>query len=247
MYMSGVGTPVPFEVVGGRAGRARPLAVDCAALPGGDQAGMQNRHTQDEYDKYIMILSEGDLLTSLSPFIIHRELLSAVGEVQLVKKLRNGTILAAVSNFRQSDGVLKHKKFDSIQVTVAPHNTLHFCKGVILSRELSVCTDEEILENLASQRVTSVKCIVSKRNGKIVATNSYILTFRKDHIPEKIKAGYLSLKVRQWIPNSMRSYQCQRFGHMFMNCTYDPIFLSCGKDTYGKVECSLPPHCVNCG
>ncbi|XP_076261893.1 uncharacterized protein LOC143197399 [Rhynchophorus ferrugineus] len=202
----GFGTPVPVETMGGRTSPTRPLAVDWAALP-------------EDYDRYFVILPESDLLKGLSPFIIHRELLSAVGEL---KKLRNGTILVMVANSRQSEKVLKLKKPHNIEVTVTPHTTLNFCKGTISSRDMSVCTDEKILGGLTLQGVRSVKWIVSRKNGDNMETNSFIFTFRKDRILNRMKSRYLSLRVRQYIQNPMRCYQCQRFGHVSMKCTYAP-------------------------
>ncbi|XP_076251540.1 uncharacterized protein LOC143190856 [Rhynchophorus ferrugineus] len=196
--------------MGGRAGPARALAVDCAAISVGDQAGMQ-----EDYDRYFVIISESDLLKGLSSFIIHRELLSAMGELKSEKV----------------------KKWNYTKVTVVPYTTLNFCKGVISSRDLYVCTDEEIW----------LKRIVSRENGNNIETNSFILTFRKDRIPDSIKAGYLSLRVRQYILNSMKCYQCQRFGHVSINCTYAPTCSSSGKNEHGENECSPPPHCVNYG
>lgn len=58
-----------------------------------------------------------------------------------------------------------------------------------------------------------VKRAPRKKGGKIIETNIYILTFNMKEIAEKIKIGSTTGKVDRYILNSLRFYNCQRFGH----------------------------------
>ena len=61
---------------------------------------------------------------------------------------------------------------------------------------------------------------------KKIATNPLILTFASTKLQKEIKAGYLQCPVRQYIPNSLRCFKCQRFGHSKSACVGN---LTCGR------------------
>ena len=45
--------------------------------------------------------------------------------------------------------------------------------------------------------------------------NTLILTFNSLKIPESLKICYLNILVSQFVPNSLRCYKCQKFGHVW--------------------------------
>ena len=69
------------------------------------------------------------------------------------------------------------------------------------SKELSLCSLEEIKSELKNQGVMDIKRITIKEEGKIIATNTYAMTFNRSTIPEKIKVGSTMKRVEQFIPN----------------------------------------------
>ena len=75
------------------------------------------------------------------------------------------------------------------------------------SKELSLCTIEEINRELKKQGVTQVKRVSIKKEGKTIETNTYIMNLNTPHthtqIPEKIKVGYTMERVEQYIPNPL--------------------------------------------
>lgn len=265
--VQGVGSPVPVGVGGGRAGPSRPLSDDCVASPVGIQAGMLSTDTgtsnrskrprtvkndqpvylSSEYDRYFLIKAEDESLSRLSPFIIHKSLIGSVGELESVKRLRNGSLLIITTSPKQSERLLKLEKIHTLNINVTLHPSLNFCKGVVSSSDLLVCSEDEILENLSSQGVVAVRRISTKKDGIISPTPSLILTFRKTSLPDRVRAGFLSLRVRPYFPNPLRCYQCQRFGHVSQNCVFAAVCPSCGKDNHGDSACLPPPSCVNCG
>ena len=93
-----------------------------------------------------------------------------------------------------------------------------------------------------------VKRITIKKEGKIIETSTYAMTINRPTIPEKIKVGYTMERVEQFIPNPLRCYKCQRYGHHEDNCR--------GKEGCGKFgqqnpdhyinDCDFPNKCVNC-
>ncbi|GFO39486.1 LINE-1 retrotransposable element orf2 protein [Plakobranchus ocellatus] len=82
-------------------------------------------------------------------------------------------------------------KFLDIPVTVSPHKSLNSSKGVIRSRDLRCCSEEEMVEDLSA--VTQAWRIKVLRGEDKIQTDTVILTFDSPKPPNKIRAGYLTL------------------------------------------------------
>jgi len=102
-----------------------------------------------------------------------------------------------------------------------------------------------VLDALSNQGVTEVK-ILSKRNGMIKITNTFIITFGLPTPPKSVKASYLKLSVDQYVPHPLRCYNCQRFGHGKSNCKRKAICAKCSHEGHSDSECKNTPHCANC-
>ena len=68
-----------------------------------------------------------------------------------------------------------------------------------------------------------------KKEGKTIETNTYIMTFNTPKIPEKIKVGYSMEKVEQFVPNPLRCYRCQKYGHHEDSCRGYEVCEKCGQ------------------
>ena len=60
-------------------------------------------------------------ITSLSPFIIEKQIESIIGTPKNVKKLKNGTLLVQTNRKSQSENLIKITKFFNLNVTVTEH------------------------------------------------------------------------------------------------------------------------------
>ncbi|GBM53606.1 hypothetical protein AVEN_105493-1 [Araneus ventricosus] len=112
----------------------------------------------------------------------------------------------------------KLKSLSTIPVTVNPHATLNSSKEVISCGELLKESGEKITEELKSQEVIHVRRITIRRVGQVLNTKRLILTFDSNKLPEHTKAGYMRLSVTTYIPNPLRCFKCQRFGHSKTSC-----------------------------
>ena len=188
-------------------------------------------------------------VTKLSPFIIEKSISAILGTPKSVKKLKNETLLVECFSQQQVKNLLGHKKLFNLDVNIFPHKTLNTSKGVIRCKELSFCDSlEEIKSNLKSQAVSDVKRISVLRNGIRRDTHTYILTFSTPILPTSIKVGFQSVKVDVYVPNPLRCYRCQRYGHHESNCRSTPVCPKCafeGED-HDQKTCNDPPLCVNC-
>ena len=84
-----------------------------------------------------------------------------------------------------------------------------------------------------------------KRDTEKVPTNTLFLTFSTPEVPKEITVGYLKVKVALFVPNPMRYFNCNKFGHTSQRCKVAAKCLWCGKDKH-KGRCEGPKLCSNC-
>jgi hypothetical protein len=106
--------------------------------------------------------------------------------------------------------------------------------------------EAEITNELKPQGVLLTKRMKVKKNGNLIPTNTYILDFDTPNPPEKIKIGYYCLKVETYIPNPLRCYNCQKFGHSSDRCKNEKVCFRCGSENCSAGDCREEPKCVNC-
>ncbi|GFS71696.1 uncharacterized protein TNCV_2995001 [Trichonephila clavipes] len=182
-----------------------------------------------------------------SPFAIQKALIGIGGEPKSVKRLRSGDLLIQTTSALQTKSFLLAKSFLNSPVTVSPHKSLNSCRGVISEPDLLGTSDSEILEGFSDQGVTQVRRItIKKKDSTIVSTKHLILTFNSPKLPNTIKAGYLNCKIRPYIPNPLRCFKCQRFGHSQTSCRGQLTCSRCASVGYSSTDCTLEQKCVNC-
>ena len=52
-----------------------------------------------------------------------------------------------------------------------------------------------------------------KVHGNFVPTATLILTFDRTSLPDRIRCGFFKPRMRQYVPNPLRCFKCQSFGH----------------------------------
>ena len=112
-------------------------------------------------------------------------------------------------------------------------------------------SEDNIVEYLRPQGVTACKRFKIKKDGNLVETNTLLLTFDRVNVPKSLKIFYRVVPVDVYIPNPLRCFNCQSFGHHENNCTEDPgsVCENYGADghAYHTSQCKNPTKCINCG
>ncbi|GBN76471.1 hypothetical protein AVEN_105046-1 [Araneus ventricosus] len=192
------------------------------------------------------ISEKNETFHGVSPFLVVKAITGSVGHVKSTRKLRSGDHLVEVESPKQAKEISKIKSLSTIPVTVKPHATLNSSKGVISCGELLNESEEKITEELNSQGVIHVRRITIRRDGQLLNTKHLILTFDSNKLPEHIKAGYMRLSVRTYIPNPLRYFKCQRFGHSKTSCRGTLTCARCAEVGHESTDCTRTEKCVNC-
>ena len=124
------------------------------------------------------------------------------------------------------------------------HKSLNSSKGVVRNWELARTDPDEIKENVPM--ITDVQHIVIKKNNTKIKTNTLILTFNTPKIPDSLKICYLNIPVSQYVPNPIRCYKCQRFGHVTSKCKHNEVCARCSATGHKDDTCTKEHKCVNC-
>ena len=140
------------------------------------------------------------------------------------------------------------KTFCGLKCSVSPHSSLNTSKGIIHCPALNRVTSDDIKEGMVEQGVTDVRRITVRRDGETKLTNTYVLTFNSPTLPTVVKIGFMQVKVDVYIPNPLRCYSCQVFGHHENKCGRHPVCCNCGEPEHCGPSgvCNKPSKCVNC-
>jgi len=199
--------------------------------------------------QFFMIVGtdEDKPMRKVSPMKGHLILKGLIGSVDKVIRLANGDLIVGVSHQTHKTNLLKMTVFDTAPVLVTPHKTMNSKKGVIRCAALRDIPEIQIAEELADQGVTEAKKIMIKKDNARIPSATIILTFNSSVLPKEIKAGYLNVKVDQYIPNPLRCFQCFRFGHPKERCKRTAICAKCGSEEHtDDRQCTKGAKCVNC-
>ncbi|GFS58334.1 putative RNA-directed DNA polymerase from transposon X-element [Trichonephila clavipes] len=196
--------------------------------------------------RFLLISLRNNEMSSKSPFVIQKALIGIGGEPKSVKRLRSGDLLIETLSALQTKSFLLAKTFLNSSVTISPHKTLNSCRGVISEPDLLTTPEAEILEGFSNQGVIQVRRITIKKDTAVIPTQHLILTFSSPTLPQTIKAGYLNCEIRPYIPNPLRCFKCQRFGHSQTSCRGPLTCSRCASVGHTSTDCILEPKCFNC-
>ena len=106
--------------------------------------------SQDNFARYLIIKSKTSEkpITSLSPFVIEKQIEATIGTAKSVKKLKDHTLLVETTRKGQTDNLKKMDTFFGVPVEVTEHKSLNSSKGIIRNKILKEESEENILDYL---------------------------------------------------------------------------------------------------
>ena len=226
-----------------------------------DSSDDESQHEDDiiEFDpnwkliwpRFIVLspLNESQQLTKLSPFAVEKMILGKFGTVNKVTKMRSGSLLIEATRPAQARNILDTTSFMDIDVKATPHRSLNTSKGVIRDhgRDLYDMNEMDIVSELRDQGVEGVSRFILKKDGKEIKTNTLFITFATPTPPAKLRIGYYNVDVKLYIPNPLRCFTCQEFGHSRKYCKNPLRCWKCGNEGHDGSECTSESICcVNC-
>ena len=170
------------------------------------------------------------------------------GVPKSIKRLRSGDLLVKYTNKKHIECLLRLKQFHDLKVTVSLHGSLNTCKGVVRCPDLQGVSEDEILENMREQGVINVRRIKVGRDGTLKDTNTFVFTFNTSVLPKQLKVAFLRVSVDPYIPNPLRCYACQVYGHHENKCHREEICANSGQSKHSadETDCKRPAKCINC-
>ena len=224
-----------------------------------DSSDNESQDSDEEYDpdwphawpRYLVLepVDDSQSLTKLSPFAVEKSIQGKYGTVKKVTKMKSGSLLIEATRASQSRMIRDTKTFMDIEVKASPHRTLNTSREVIRDhgRDLYDMSDTDIVYELKDQGVENVSRFILKKDGKEIRTNTLFITFGMPTPPAKLKIGYYNVEVKLYIPNPLRCFGCQEFGHSRKFCKKSPKCWKCGQEGHDGSECSSDSICcVNC-
>lgn len=176
------------------------------------------------WPKFLLVRSadETKSIQVINAVVISKTIAGQIGSEDFeVTRLRSGDLLVKVSSDAHSRSLhlsAIHFHGVSYPVKVQPHQSLNSSKGVARCREFKLFSEDEILDALTSQGVSQAKRMTFMKDGLRHSSGTVILTFNTPELPERIKLGFVVVKIDPYVPNPMRCFQCQKFGHTASNC-----------------------------
>ena len=187
----------------------------------------------EEVESYVYVKGDNIDITKFDPVKITVAVQHLLERIPTMNK-SNNSLRILCQNVREKRILLNTWDLAGVPVTFSePHrryvNTIK--RGIIFDVDEELSTDE-------IEQITGVKAkrIIKKIRGETRTTKQVILHFEEE-MPRYIYLGWRRFKVETFIPDPVRCYNCQRYGHRSNDCKSKIRCPVCaGNHPYDKCE-----------
>ena len=189
-----------------------------------------------------------EIETNLNLIAADKDINKQIGKPAKIRKQNRDTLLIEVKSEQQGNKLKSVREIAQQQVETQEHTFLNQSRGTVLSEAMSNSSLEELQEVLEPQGVIKIERMKTRRNGTLVDTNRYILTFNRPEIARVINiTDWHHELVDLYIPQPMRCMNCQGLGHTKKKCRKDlPTCARCSEEGHLSANCFKDYKCVNC-
>jgi hypothetical protein len=216
----------------------------------------QTQNPSGNFPRFLIMtsLNQSTPLAQISPWFIEKAILGVLGgsNPKEITKLKSGDVLIEIDNRSHCETLLRWTKLidlptqTNIPIRISPHKILNFSKGVIKTKDIDMCKETEISQELKKQGVVDVQCVTRKTPQGVIRTGTYFLTFDTPDLPKHVTAAFINCPVSPYIPNPLRCFQCQKLGHGQSRCRNIKVCAKCASPNHSYENCDSEPFCVNC-
>ncbi|XP_055604828.1 uncharacterized protein LOC129753057 [Uranotaenia lowii] len=107
-------------------------------------------------------------------------------------------------------------------------------------------SDDDLLKELAPQKITAVRRITKKTATEIVGTATIVLTINSTVVPEYINFGFIRLRTRLYYPQPLICRHCLKYGHPKNKCVAEQSCIVCSESHSSDNCTATTSHCGNC-
>ena len=203
--------------------------------------------------RYICVKDLNGKASTINSFLLHKQLGGLIGDVDEVRRLFSGDLRITTKSAKQTRDILKLKTLCGRSVEITAPFWWNTCVGIAYGECIGSMTSDEIIEGIHSipgnPKVAMVKHFTRPEGGRFVNLNLAKFTFATKTLPAEIKLGYENAKVRLFIPEPLRCYACQDYGHGKNKCTAAAHCAKCDSVEHDRDNCpeGTAPKCHNCG
>ena len=170
-----------------------------------------------------------------------------IGKLKITRAGRSA-LLVGTWDSAQTEKLKNVKTLAGELVVIDEHKHYNTVKGVVRSRAMTVCSEDQIKEHLREQGVTELQRVKIKRDGELLQTNTFILTFQKNDLPRIIKLSeWHSELVEEYKPKPQQCFNCLKYGHVAKFCRKENAnCMKCGIEGHNSAECVNRVKCYHC-
>lgn len=192
---------------------------------------------------------EDETMRKCNPILVGR-LLRGTASIIDMKIIRDGGLLIKAEDYKSANAIFQIVKLSVWNVVVTEYTQLNKSVGVVFDRSLTSATDEEIKEELKREKCIAIKRVKKKLpDGTTIDTGTFFITFGTVKLPGRVTIGYSSVPVTPYVPNPIRCFKCQLYGHVASSCKREKLCVNCGQPEHVQQgeKCANPSKCINCG
>ena len=205
-----------------------------------------------DHARKVLLHSDTGKLSVVNPGIVKKFVHDNIGRPDELQRLNTGDLLIVTRNSTQTNDLLALESFCGGDVKVTTPAKWNCVKGVIRGNGLRLMSIDEIIDlSEIEDGIIDVRHFLRRNwnTNQREKSNTAVLTFNSLNLPTHVHIGFQRFEVSLFIPDPMRCYSCQKYGHHISKCEDDEICAKCSSLEHVDKDCQVKEEdykCPNC-